>query len=247
MKKITTFVFITCIVLTGLSGCTDNTNSSYPGISTSVHKISIKEVLDNPHAYAYDYVQLTGSINQTVDIPGYTLWEMSDGTGSIWVAGSSQDIEQGSRITATGNLNTDFYSSTLDKTFSVLLIASWISDENASSPSLYPPHGMDGQVLTNITVPAIEGGTRIEDILNDTTGFDGKEVKVAANVLTNVVLIDYCMLTIDDGTGQLKAKAPNSFVFSKGENIVVSGTISTDVDIGSGYHYDILLEITDKE
>ena len=239
MNKITTFALIICIVLTGLviSGCTDNndnSNSSPPTtlISTpeTFMELSIKEVLDNPSAY--QNVQITGIVNQTIEVPKYTLMEISDGTGNMWVAGSSISIENGSQITASGFLRTEFYSDTLDKTFDVMLLAMSVSGDTATN---------------DVNVSAIDGGTRIEEILNNTADLSDREVKVAAVVTKNVVLIDYTMITIEDGTGELKAKSPNSFEYLVGEKIIVTGTVSTDVDLGAGYNYDILLEITEKE
>lgn len=240
MNTINTFALITCIVLTGLviSGCTDNNdeiNSStmITPISTteSAMELTIKEILVDP--YAYNSVQITGIVNQVINVPGYTLIEISDGTGNLWVACTSAAITNGSQITASGNLNTGFYSKSLDKTFDILLLADSISGDNTTH--------------NDVNVSAIDGGTRIEDILNNTADFADKEVKVSAVVTKNVVLIDYTVITIEDGTGELKAKSPNSFVYSIGETIIVTGTISTEVDLGSGYHYDILLEITEKE
>ncbi|HUV82344.1 MAG TPA: hypothetical protein VMW53_04620 [archaeon] len=251
MNKITTFALIICIVLTGLviSGCTDNndnSNSSPPITPTSntetVKELSIKEVLDNP--YAYSNVQISGIVNQTIEVPGYTLMEISDDTGNMWVAGTSITIENGSQITASGILNTEFYSPTLNKTFDVMLLANSISGDTATSN---PPHGGIAPVTSDLNVSAIDGGTRIEEILNNTADLADQEVKVVAVVTKNVVLIDYTMITIEDGTGELKARSPNSFAYSVGETIIVTGTVSTDVDLGSGYHYDILLEIIEKE
>jgi hypothetical protein len=255
MNKITTFALIICIVLTGLiiSGCTDkndnNINSNQPitPISTTetVMELSIKEVLDNP--YAFSNVEITGIVNQAIEVPGYTLMEISDDTGNMWVAGTSIAIENGTQITASGNLNTEFYSATLDKTFDVLLLANSISGDATNSITSNSPHGGIAPIKSDVNVSAIDGGTRIEEILNNTTDFTDQEVKVAAVVTKSVVLIDYTMITIEDGTGELKARSPNSFEYSVGETIIVTGTISTDVDLGSGYHYDILLEITEKK
>ena len=254
MNKITTFALIICIVLTGLviSGCTDNnddSNSSPPitpiSNTETVKELSIREVLDNPSAY--QNVQISGIVNQTIEVPGYTLMEISDSTGNMWIAGTSISIENGSQITASGNINTGFPSPSLNKTFDVILLANSVSGGSTTSITTNPPHGGIVPATNDVNVTAIDGGTRIEEILNNTPDFADREVKVAAVVTKNVVLIDYTIITIEDGTGELKAKSPNSFAYSVGETIIVTGIVTTDVDLGSGYHYDILLEITEKE
>ncbi|TFH46119.1 MAG: hypothetical protein E4G94_03115 [ANME-2 cluster archaeon] len=211
----------------------------------TVMELSIKEVLDNP--YTYNNVQITGIVTQTIDIPGYTLMEISDDTGNIWVVGTSTAIKNGSQITVSGNLNTDFYSNSLDKTFDVLLLANSISGDSTTSVTSNPPHGGIEPATNEVDVSAIDGGTRIGEILNNIADFVDQEVKVSAVVTKNVVLIDYTIITIEDGTGELKAKSPGSFEYSVGEEVIVTGIILTDVDMGSGYNYNILLQVNNKE
>lgn len=76
---------------------------------------------------------------------------------------------------------------------------------------------------------------------------DGQVVKVSAVVVKNVVLIDDYFLTLDDGTGELKARCPNTFNVSQGDSVVVTGSVMTDVDLGNEYFYEVLLQITDVE
>ncbi len=105
MKKIFTITLITCIVLTGLlvSGCTDNEPDADNTFSPSsppetVVDVSIGEVLSNP--YAYNNIQITGTVNQTLDVTGYTYIEVTDENKSIWVAGYTTSLENGTEITA---------------------------------------------------------------------------------------------------------------------------------------------------
>ena len=89
--------------------------------------------------------------------------------------------------------------------------------------------------------------TQIVDINTNAETLSGQEVKVSAVVVKNVELIDEYFLTLDDGTGQLKAKCPNTFTVSQGDSVVVTGRVMTDVDLGSGYIYEVLLQITNVE
>ena len=52
-------------------------------------------------------------------------------------------------------------------------------------------------------------------------------------------------ITLQDGTGTKpdnKLLATSSEIVSPGDLVVVSGILKTDIDIGSGYKYKILLE-----
>ncbi len=76
---------------------------------------------------------------------------------------------------------------------------------------------------------------------------DGQAVKVSAVVVYSVELIDEYFLTLDDGTGQLKARCPNTYNVSQGDSVVVTGSVMTDVDLGNEFNYEVLLQITDVE
>ena len=243
------------IVMTGLliSGCTDSEpatqqplNHNLPVVPVVVD-VTIGEVLANP--YAHETIRVTGIVNQTIDVEGYTYMEMTDSTGSLWVAGYSTQLDNGTEITATGSLQTEFTSTQLGRTFDIILFADSVSDGTTSVSN--SPHGsstiITGNITGDINVTPVDGGTRIEDIKSMSAQLDGQVVKVSAKVVKNVVLIDDYFLTLDDGTGLLKARCPNTFNVSQGDSVVVTGSVMTDVDLGNEYYYEVLLQITDVE
>ncbi|KAF5413114.1 MAG: hypothetical protein C5S43_00775 [Candidatus Methanocomedens sp.] len=253
MNKIFTIALITCIVLTGLlvSGCTDtepDASNAVPPFTLpgTVVDVSIAEVLSDP--YAYSNIKITGTVNQTVDVPGYTYIEVTDENKSMWVAGYTTSFENGTEITASGSLMINFPSTSLGRTFEVLLMADSISDGSSTNTS-DSPHGITNNtyVTYDTNVTPVEGSTRIADIILNAANMSGQEVKVTAVVVDSTQLISELFLTLDDGTGQLKASCPNSFVVSNGDNVVVTGTVRTNVDYGSEHSFEVLLEITNVE
>ncbi|MBA1341087.1 MAG: hypothetical protein C5S40_03010 [ANME-2 cluster archaeon] len=255
MNKMIKTIITLAIVMTGLviSGCTDSEpttrqqfNHTLPVVPVAVD-VTIGEVLENP--YAHENIRVTGIVNQTIDVEGYTYMEITDSTGSLWVAGYSTQLDNGTEITATGSLQTEFSSTQLGRTFNIILFADSISNGNASVSN--SPHGsgtiIAGNITGDINVTPVDGGTRIEDINSMSAALDGQVVKVSAVVVKNMELIDEYFLTLDDGTGQLKAKCPKTFSVSQGDSVVVTGSVMTDVDLGSGYYYEVLLQITDVE
>jgi len=255
MKKMIKTIITLAIVMTGLliSGCTDSEpasqqqfNHNLPVVPVAVN-VTIGEALADP--YAHETIRVTGIVNQTINVMGYTYMEITDSTGSLWVAGYSTQLDNGTEITATGNLNIEFTSPTMGRTFDIILFVNSISG-GTTSVSNSPhggPHGSGDIVTGDINVTPVDGGTRIEDIKSMSSELDGQVVKVSAEVVKNVVLIDDYFLTLDDGTGQLKARCPNIFNVSLGDSVVVTGSVMTDVDLGSGYYYEVLLQITDLE
>ena len=251
MNKMIKIIITLAIVMTGLviSGCTDSEpapqqqfDHNLPVVPVAVD-VTIGEALADP--YAYETIRVTGIVNQTINVTDYTYMEITDSTGSLWVAGYSTQLDNGTEITATGNLNIEFTSPTMGRTFDIILFADSISGGNTSVSN--SPHGSGTIVTGDINVTPVDGGTRIEDIKSMSAQLDGQVVKVSAEVVKNVVLIDEYFLTLDDGTGQLKARCPNTFNVSQGDSVVVTGSVMTDVDLGSGYFYEVLLQITDVE
>ena len=255
MNKMIKTIITLAIVMTGLviSGCTDSEpapqqqfNHNLPVVPVAVD-VTIGEVLADP--YAYETIRVTGIVNQTIDVTGYTYIEITDSTGSLWVAGYSTQLDNGTEITATGNLHTEFSSTQLGRTFDIILFAESVSDgtTSVSNSPHSSPHGGSTIVTGDINVTHVDGGTRIEDIKSMSATLDGQVVKVSAVVVKSTELIDDYFLTLDDGTGQLKARCPKTFSISQGDSVVVTGSVMTDVDLGSGYYYEVLLQITDVE
>lgn len=251
MNSMIKTIITLAIVMTGLviSGCTDSEpapqqqfNHNLPVVPVAVD-VTIGEALADP--YAHETIRVTGIVNQTIDVTGYTYIEIIDSTGSLWVAGYSAQLDNGTEITATGNLNIEFSSTLLGRTFDIILFADSISGGNTSVSN--SPHDSSTIITGDINVTPVDGGTRIEDIKSMSAQLDGQVVKVSAVVVKNVVLIDDYFLTLDDGTGELKARCPNTFNVSQGDSVVVTGSVMTDVDLGSGYYYEVLLQITDVE
>ncbi len=255
MNTMIKIIITLAIVMTGLviSGCTDSElapqqqfNHIQPVVPVVVD-VTIGEALADP--YAHETIRVTGIVNQTIDVTGYTYIEITDSTGSLWVAGYSIQLDNGTEITATGNLNIEFSSTLLGRTFDIILFADSISGgtTSVSNSQHGSPHGSGDIVTGDINVTPVDGGTRIEDIHSMSAALDGQVVKVSAMVVKSVELIDDNFLTLDDGTGQLKARCPNTFNVSLGDSVVVTGSVMTDVDLGSEHNYKVLLQITDVE
>ena len=102
-----------------------------------VESPSFSELKANPDSYYI--VKLTGIINQTLDAGGYTYVELSDGTENIWVAISAASLTKGDSLTATGTVNTEFPSSSLNRTFDVLVLGA--NSAAATGSGSTSPHG----------------------------------------------------------------------------------------------------------
>lgn len=86
------------------------------------------DILESPASY-YNVV-VNGTVNQTMDTSSYTYIELDDGTGLIWVAVSQTEIAIGDNVTVSGGTQSGFESTTLNKTFEVLVMGTLVTDSD---------------------------------------------------------------------------------------------------------------------
>lgn len=114
--------------------------------STSAKQVespTFSELKEDPASYYL--VELSGTINQTLDAGGYTYVELSDGDETVWVATYEANLSIGDSLSATGTVNADFNSPTLNRTFDVLVlvpaVSSTTSTGSGSMGGAPSPHG----------------------------------------------------------------------------------------------------------
>ena len=96
------------------------------------------DILETPASY-YNVV-VSGTVNQTMDTSSYTYIELDDGTGLIWAAVSQTEIAIGDNVTVSGGTQSGFESTTLNKTFEVLVMGTLVTDGDVSDSAPASPH-----------------------------------------------------------------------------------------------------------
>ncbi|MBW6470422.1 MAG: hypothetical protein K0A90_04285 [Methanosarcinaceae archaeon] len=100
------------------------------------------EILETPASYSN--VVISGTVNQTMEAPGYTYLEIDDGTGLIWAAVSQTELAIGQNVTISGGVQAGFESMTLNKTFEVLVMGILVTDDGTTGPSDSAPASPHG-------------------------------------------------------------------------------------------------------
>lgn len=68
--------------------------------------------------------QYAGTVAETMDAGGYTYMRLDTSSGPVWIAATQREVTVGAQVTASGMMMRDFHSSTLDRTFPELVLAS---------------------------------------------------------------------------------------------------------------------------
>lgn len=176
----------------------------------------------------------------------------------VWIATlpNRVRVDVGDQVQYTGGaVMNDFYSKAMDQTFPAIVFVDNIRNISNPDPIVDKPlpkddvHAKLGQPLTTPKVGEIqpvEGGETVATLVNQRGAFKDKIVSVRAKIMkVSPNIMGRNWVTLQDGTGS----APNDkLVVSTqervfpGDVVTVKGRVKTDVDLGGGYKYSILLE-----
>jgi hypothetical protein len=205
-----------------------------------------------------------GTVVETMDAASYTYVRVKTATGDIWAATAQVKMAVGDRVVVPLEMPVkDFHSPSLKRDFPLIYFASRIEREGetpaaAVGSQAAPPaatmaaHGqMTGapaaEPVTTKIAPA-EGGLTIADVWARRAALAGKTVTVRGKVVKfNGGILDRNWIHIQDGSGDVKDGTNDLALTTQGltkvgDIITVTGKLTTNKDIGSGYKYAVILE-----
>lgn len=211
--------------------------------------------------------QHIAKVLETMNGGGYTYAKVDESGTIYWIAGPQTNITVGSKISFLEQMvMTDFTSKALNKTFDQILFVSAIvpTDKSAQSTSAQTTAqgnaGADAHancnhdkeltlapVATTVKVAKNASGYTIDELYTKKATLKDKSVKVNAKVVKvskNIMGKDWVHLQDGSGaagTDDIIATAANSTV-QVGDSVTANGTIKTDVDLGYGYKFPVLIE-----
>lgn len=207
-----------------------------------------------------------GVVIETINVESYTYSRLVMGESETWIASTPIQLSPGDMVRFSGDMvMNDFYSKELDRTFSEVLFvsnaerigtgASNTPIGQAAPQQLADPHqGMNIQAKSNtgpvvqetIVVQALEGGMTIAKIFAEFEQLEGKEVSLRAKVTKfSPNILGKNWITLQDGTGTAPDNAlviTTTELADIGDELIVKGRVKSNVDIGAGYNYKVLLE-----
>ncbi|MEW6599615.1 MAG: hypothetical protein AB1499_01460, partial [Nitrospirota bacterium] len=155
---------------------------------------------------------------------------------------------------------TDFTSKELDRTFDKILFITKIKKADAAPLKDLEHVPADNyhsqfvkQAKNQIIEPPAKGeiekadkGKNIEEIFAEADKLKGTEVLLKARVMkVSRNILSKNWLTLRDGTGtppDNKLTATTQDIASAGDTVTIKGVLKTDVNLGAGYFYKLILE-----
>ena len=196
----------------------------------------------------------TGTVAETVDSGGYVYIKFEDG---VWIAANTFAVSKGDTVQYSGAMEmNDFHSKSLDRTFESILFVSeagLVGDHSAvKTPATLPGNAKKVAMPAAVQAPAageikpLAEGKTIADIFVESDQLKEKMVSLNAKVIKiNKHIMGRNWITLQDGTGtepDNKLVATSQEEVSPGDIMIVKGMVKTDVDLGYGYHYKVMLE-----
>ncbi len=201
----------------------------------------------------------TGSVTFTVKTDKYSYIKLDESGKEVWLAAPTMQVAIGDIVEYTGGvLMKDFQSKAMEKTFNYILFVSRISVLQ-SAPSEKRVEMPDDDYHKDIpgieqAVPLpkkgeivkAEGSRTIKDIFSEREQLKGKEIILRAKVIkVSKNILGKNWITLQDGTGVSpddRLIATTTETVNTGDVLTVKGTLITDVKIGAGYSYKVMIE-----
>ncbi len=213
------------------------------------------------HAQSGPAAPLQGEVLEVKDVDAYSYLRLKTKDGETWAAVTRAPVKKGDRVAIDNPMvMRNFESKTLKKTFDQIVFGS-IADPNAPrgakpagvTAATAPAHGMSGTPAAApapVKVPKATGpdARTVAEVVAGKATLKGKPVVVHGQVVkVSSGILGKNWLHLQDGSGTAAAGTNDILVTTKataavGDIVNVKGIVRTDVDLGSGYAYAVLIE-----
>jgi hypothetical protein len=197
-----------------------------------------------------------GKVVETMNSGGYTYVLLDTGGKTLWVAGPQTTVSVGDQIVVPpGSPMSGFESASLGRTFDQIDFVGSIQVQGAQAapgaPAAMPPGhptvaGSAPTVPAEVKVEKAEKGLTVAEIYAQKDSLAGKSVILRARVVKySEAIMGKNWLHLQDGSGEQGSHDLTVTTQDRtqvGDQVLVEGKVTLDVNLGSGYHYDLLLE-----
>ncbi|MDQ7087601.1 MAG: DNA-binding protein [Acidobacteriota bacterium] len=195
-----------------------------------------------------------GKIIETMNSGGYTyvLLDTAD-EGKIWLAGPQTQLKVGDTLECRQGMEMgEFESPSLKRKFERIFFVSRFGSKS-SRPLAHDPHAgvpgapkLAGKVEPPKAGSIAKADVTVEELFRNASKYKGKALKIRGRVMkVSPNIMGKTWVHLADGTG---SKGSDDLVVTTrspvlaGTTVVVSGTVKTDVDLGAGYFFPVLIE-----
>ena len=204
---------------------------------------------------------LQGEVLEVRDVDMYTYLRLKTKDGETWAAVTKVPVKKGAQVSiANPMVMQNFESKTLKKTFDKIVFGSIVDPKAPAAAAAAMPHGPMGGAMPAMpkaaaSAPVVKvakasgaDARTVAEIVTGKAALKDKTVSLRGQVVkANIGIMGKNWFHLQDGTGNAAAGTNDVLVTSKdkaavGDVVTVKGTVRTDVKLGSGYDYAVLVE-----
>lgn len=193
---------------------------------------------------------LKGEVLEVRDVEGYTYLRLKTKEGETWAAVKTAAVKKGAQVTLGDMMVMEnFESRSLKKKFDRIVFAS-LADPNRTAPSASSPHGATPAATPVAKVPKASGADArtVAEVVSGRAALKDKPVTIRGQVVkVTSGILGKNWVHLQDGSGSAASGTHDILVTTTdktaaGDVVSASGTVRTDVNVGSGYAYAVLVE-----
>ena len=212
-----------------------------------------------PAAWAQGSPALKGEVLEVQNVPGYTYLRLKTATGETWAAVTTAAVKTGASVVIV-NTSTmqNFQSKVLNRQFDRIVFGSLDDGKaptaQANAPAAAAP-GMQMRPMAPAAAPVAKlpkasgpEGRSVAEVVQGRAALKDKTVLVRGQVVkVNVGIMGKNWLHLQDGSGAAKDGSNDVLVTTAdvakvGDIVQARGTVRTDVNVGPGYDFAVMIE-----
>ena len=195
---------------------------------------------------------LKGEVLEAKDVESYTYLRLKTAQGEQWAAVPAAAVKKGAIVTIDNPATmSNFHSKSLNKTFDTIVFGQLAGP---AGPAAAAPHGAAAPAAATagpaIKVAKASGpeARTVAEVIAGKASLKDKAVLVRGQVVkVSSGILGKNWLHLQDGSGSAAAGSNDILVTTKdlaavGDIISARGTVRTDVTVGPGYAYAVLIE-----
>jgi DNA/RNA endonuclease YhcR with UshA esterase domain len=208
-----------------------------------------------PAAPAQQPTTLKGEVLETQNVDIYTYLRLKTKDGEIWAAVPTTTAKKGTEVTIGNSMvMRNFESKTLKKTFDKIVFGQIVDPAggpaggSAAAPTA-SPHAASPMAQPIMVAKATGPDARtVAEVVTGKAKLKDKSVLVRGQVVkVNAGIMGKNWLHLRDGSGSAADGSNDVLVTTRdtaalGDIVSIKGTVRTDVNLGSGYTYAVLIE-----
>lgn len=193
----------------------------------------------------------TVKVAEVIQTSNYTYLDVEENGKRYWMAIAKNDVAPGQMLYYNSGLPmSNFESKELNRIFEQILFVQVVSDNPNPESTLAPMEramvNKSAGEKKQVEIAPVTGGLTLEQVYDQREQLAGKEIVVKGIVTKyNPAILNRNWLHIQDGTEKGKnydLTITTNDETKVGEIVVFKGTLNLNVDFGSGYAYDLILE-----